>query len=213
MVGIPAGVPAVGRIGKQGPESPVSRHRPGRRVAALHLVQYDARPHQATVLIPFETVTLLFEGFFFELGKEHRIPVDPQQVQKVSLHGTGGRIDGLVRIGHGVQERMGASLQQHQERIFKGITLGTAQNGMFQDMGHAGVVGRRRPECEGEEVLRILRPDPVDLGAGSAMPEVETLGSVFLQGIHRNGIKTPGCVVFFHTPSLVPVSRGPFQPR
>ena len=113
------------------------------------------------------------------VGMKYGIQIDIHQIMKILVIAGRYRIDGLVGIGHGVQERIERTLGQLNEGILCGILLRSAENGMLDDMlDPLGIVGGS-PETDGEDLVGILISNHHDPGAGFLMTIYEA-GSIHL---------------------------------
>ena len=159
-VGVAAGVQPVGVVRQDAAhllpfDDPVQAG-----VGALHLVVDDPldRQRRADVPDPLEVqmVPLLFEMLLGEQRPEHGVAVDSGDVLEVLPVHAGAGVDGLVRVGHGVQETGQAGFQQLVERVFDGISRRAAQRRVLQDVRQPAVVRRRRLERHREQILRVV---------------------------------------------------------
>ncbi len=89
-------------------------------------------------------------------GIEHSIQVYMHQVLEVLVIAACQRVQGLVRICHGIQKRVQGSLHQFHKRILHWELPGAAEHGMFQDMGHSGGIPGRCPEPYIEHFVLII---------------------------------------------------------
>ena len=119
-------------------------------------------------------MAFLLECFGFQAGKEHRVAVNPQKVDEIRFHHACGGVDRFIGVGEGVQECVGASLEEDHEGIFKGVAPGAAENHVLEDMRGSRMISGRGFEGEGEQVFLIFGENSVDFGAGSAVPEMDT---------------------------------------
>ena len=111
----------VGGIGKKEPVGVFPHQGIVRTVSTLHFVVNNP-PQTQFIGFPDIPMPLLLKDFFFQKRKKHRIRIDPQQIEIILFHGAGGGKNRLVRIGHGIHERVHAALHHGLEGIFHGIT-------------------------------------------------------------------------------------------
>ena len=135
-----------------------------RGVSAPHLVVDDAGYVHLPVVLEFEVAAFLEKGLFQEPRPEDQVGIDPGEVEEIALLLTGDGIDRLVGIGEGVDEGLERSLEEFIEDVLERIALGSCEDGMFEDMGHAGRVARRRPKTDGEEVFPVVAVEVEDFG-------------------------------------------------
>ena len=136
--------------------------------SSLHLVEYHALDGKRVVFVQLVVPALLAENL--RLGMEqrmqHRVHVDPQEIDKILAVPAGYRIDGLVREGHGVEESVQGAFHQFHKRFLYRIALRTAQDGMLQNMEYTRVVPGLGLEsnAKGLVLLRPLQPDQPGAG-------------------------------------------------
>lgn len=182
VFGIAAGFAPVRRVGEE-PVVGISVNQGiGARVDALHLVVDDAFDGQFAGQVAFlgqlQVVAFLAQRVFRQIGMIDGVAVDLGQIVEVLLYIAGDRVDGLVVIGHGVDECGHAHFQHLDERVLDGIAARAAKDGVFQDVRQPGIVGRRGGEGDGEKILRIVRRvDVQDAGAGAEVFEFVSGGA------------------------------------
>ena len=113
-------------------------------------------------------------------GMQHRVQVHVHEVEQVLLVGAGHRVHGLVRKGHGVQKRLHGAFEQVHERLLDGEAVAAAQHRVLQDVEHAGVVGGRRLEGDGERLVRVVVGKVEQLRAAFGVVE-HVGGAVYLR--------------------------------
>ena len=162
---VAAGLVRVGGVGEQRRGDGVVQHVHGVGKGALHLVEDHAVVAQGAVFklaalgdVQLVVPALLLEdgGLGVDGGVEHGVHVDARQVHEVLLVSGGDRVDRLVRVGHGVEERLHGALDEVNEGLLDGIALGAAQNRVLQDVEDAGVVCGRGFETDGERLVLVL---------------------------------------------------------
>ena len=109
-----------------------------RGVGPLHLVVDDPGDGQFAVRVEFEMVALLQKGFRQQAGMEDQVRIDPREVEEIAFFLARHRVDRLVRVGEGIEEGLERSPEEFVEHILEGVAFGTGQDGMFQDVRHAG---------------------------------------------------------------------------
>ena len=87
---------------------------------------------------------------------EHRVQVHVHQVVQVLLVGGGNGVDGLVGVGHGVEERLHGALDQVDKRLLDGKLGRSAQHRVLKNMEHAGGIGRRRLKANGKGLVFVV---------------------------------------------------------
>ena len=145
-------------------------HRVGQR--ALHLVEHHAviaqRAHAqvlgvALAALALRQVQLVVPALLLKNGGlgvdgrvKHRVQVHVHQVVQILLVGGGDGVDGLVGVGHGVEERLHGALDQIDERLLDGKLGRSAQHRVLKNMEHAGGIGRRRLKANGEGLVLVV---------------------------------------------------------
>ncbi len=81
-------------------------------------------------------VALLKKGLLEQTWSQHQVSVYTSQVEKIGPDPACHRIDGLVRIGKGIDKGLEGALGQLVEHVFQWIFFRTGQYRMFQDMGN-----------------------------------------------------------------------------
>jgi hypothetical protein len=144
---------------------------------ALHLVEDHAVENRGLLGGALLKVPALLPenvGVGAQRRGENRIQIDAQQVEKVLFVAAGKRIDGLVREGHGVEERGHGAFEQIQKRFLYRVFFRAAEHRMLQNVKHAGVVGGNGLKRRAEGLV-LLRPgQPQQLRAG--FPVAEFIG-------------------------------------
>ena len=189
----------VGGVGEQGAHRPGADHALGGGEDPLHLVEDHPGAQQAAGgtgrLAVLQVVPLLHEDLLPQQGEEHRVAVDQHQVVEVLLHLGAARVDGLVRVGHGVEEGVQAGLQHQDEGVLQREAARAGQHGVLQDVRLAGVVPRRGAEVEGEEVLLLPVAQVQDLAPRGPVPQVHrgglVLGELALRQDLEDGFQFP----------------------
>ena len=87
---------------------------------------------------------------------EHRVQVHVHQVVQILLVGGGNGVDGLVGVGHGVEERLHGALDQIDEWLLDGELGRSAQHRVLKNMEHAGGIGRRRLKANGKGLVFVV---------------------------------------------------------
>ena len=125
----------------------------------------------------------LFENAFLpvNIGIQDRVQIHVHQVFEIRIIAAGDRVDGLVGIGHGVEEGIERALGQLNKRILDREIPGSAQDGMLHNVGHAGGILRRGPEADIEDLVLILRGQEDDPGPGLNMAEQVAVQARILQ--------------------------------
>ena len=95
-------------------------------------------------------------GFGIDGRVEHRVQVHVHQVVQILLVGGGNGVDGLVGVGHGVEERLHGALDQVDKRLLDGELSRSAQHRVLKNMEHAGRIGRRRLKANGKSLVLVV---------------------------------------------------------
>ena len=154
---VAAAVDAIGGVGEERLPAEAAEQPVGRGVGPLHLVEDDALVGQRAV----GGVQLVVPAFLGQLLRRHQrvedgVGIDIEQVVEVLQVGTGRRVDRLVRVGHGVDERRQRAFDHLEERVLERVLFRTGQDDMLQDMGQAGRVGRRCAEGNAEDLVLVV---------------------------------------------------------
>ena len=168
MVRISPGLHPVHRIREQGVHGIALQHRLRIGEGPLHLVVYHSVIRELSLRGDLIMPAFLLKDplFMVDVWMEHRIHVYVHQIRKVPVVAGSHGIDGLVRIGHGIQEGVEGSLGKLHERILQGKTFGAAENGVLQNMGHSRIVLRCCTESDIKHLVLILIFDGEDPGTG-----------------------------------------------
>ena len=180
---VAAAVHAIGGVGEEGAAAGAVEQVVGRGVGPLHLVEDDALEGQRAV----GRVQLVVPPLLGQLLRRHQrmedgVGVDIQQVIEVLQVGAGRRVDRLVGVGHGVDERRQRAFDHLEERVLQRVLRRTGQDDVLQDVGQAGGVGRRGAEGDAEDLVLVVvfqrqqfRPRPrvaIEPGAGVQLRHV-----------------------------------------
>lgn len=126
---------AIGRIGEEGLLAVAVEQTIGRRIGALHLVvHYPLKDQGGVWLGQFVTPALLFQHLGRQAREEDRIKVHINQVVEIGHIGGRDRVDGFVRVGHGVEEGLDRTLDQFKEGFLDRVLARAAEDAVFEDM-------------------------------------------------------------------------------
>ena len=174
---IAAALVRIGGIGIERGVDGVVQHAHGIGQRALHLVEHHAvvaqrsraqvlgagvvgvalaAPALRQVQLVVPALLLKNGGLGVDGRVEHRVQVHVHQVVQVLLVGGGNGVDGLVGVGHGVEERLHGALDQIDERLLDGKLGRPAQHRVLKNMEHAGGIGRRRLKANGEGLVLVI---------------------------------------------------------
>ena len=171
---IAAALVRIGGIGIERGVDGIVQHAHGIGQRALHLVEHNAVIAQraraqargaavALALGTFRQVQLVVPALLLKNGGlgidgrvEHRVQVHVHQVVQILLVGGGNGVDGLVGVGHGVEERLHGALDQVDKRLLDGKLGRSAQHRVLKNMEHAGGIGRRRLKANGEGLVLVV---------------------------------------------------------
>ena len=162
---VAARLAGVGGGGEQGAIDGVVEDAHRIRQRPLHLVEHHAVVAQDALLerrplghIELVVPTLLLEDgtLSVDRGVEHGVHVDVHEVQQILLIGRCHGVDRLVRVRHGVEERLHGALDEVHEGLLDGEFGRPAQDRVLENVEHAGVVGGRGLEADGERLVLVL---------------------------------------------------------
>ena len=174
---IAAALVRIGGIGVECGVDGVVQHTHGVGQRALHLVEHHAviaqrarvqvlgagltgvvlalgALRQVQLVVP--ALLLKNGGLGIDSRVEHRVQVHVHQVVQVLLVGGGNGVDGLVGVGHGVEERLHGALDQVDKRFLDGEFGRSAQHRVLKNMEHAGGIGRRRLKANGKGLVFVV---------------------------------------------------------
>ena len=140
---VSAGLMEIWRIRVQYPHDLTIQHIFRRRQCTLHFIIDHSIVDQRTVrifqlIVPaFLTEDLLF---LINVRMKHCIQIHMHQVLKIPFIAACYRIHCLVRVSHGIQERIQGTLHQFHKRILHREICGTAEYGMFHNMRYTRTV-------------------------------------------------------------------------
>lgn len=110
----------------------------GEERAPLHFVVYHSIVGQRRIFV-FQLVmpAFLHENLriFQTVGIENRIQVHIHEIVEIHIISAGNGIHGLIGPGNGIEECVEGPFGQLHERLLQRIFPGTAEGGMFHDMG------------------------------------------------------------------------------
>ena len=174
---VAAALVRIGGIGIERGVDGVVQHAHGVGQRALHLVEHHAVVAQraraqilgagvvgvAFAALALRQVQLVVPALLLKNGRlgvdsrvEHRVQVHVHQVVQILLVGGGNGVDGLIGVGHGVEERLHGALDQIDERLLDGELGRPAQHRVLKNMEHAGGIGRRRLKANGEGFVLVV---------------------------------------------------------
>ena len=191
---VAARLAGVGGCGEQRAVHRVVKHTHGIGERTLHLVEHHAVVAQGAVfelLARFDVelvvpALLLKDGWLGVDGRiEHGVHIDVHEVEQVLFVGARHRVYRLVRVRHGVEERLHGALDEVDEGLLHGELGRPAQNGVLEDVEHAGVVGRGRFEGDGERLVLVLAGKVEQARAGGGVVQHVGVGVEFGQGLAR----------------------------
>ena len=171
---VAAALVRIGGVGIEHGVDGVVQHAHGVGQRALHLVEHyaviaqralaQARGAAAVLALgALRQVQLVMPALLLKNGGlgvdgrvEHRVQVHVHQVVQILLVGGGNGVDGLVGVGHGVEERLHGALDQVDKRLLDGKLGRSAQHRVLKNMEHAGGIGRRRLKANGKGLVLIV---------------------------------------------------------
>ena len=162
----------IGGVGIEHGVDGIVQHAHGVGQRTLHLVEHHAVIAQralaqargaALALGALRQVQLVVPALLLKNGwlgidgrVEHRVQVHVHQVVQILLVGGGNGVDGLVGVGHGVEERLHGAFDQVHERLLDGKLGRSAQHRVLKNMEHAGGIGRRRLKANGKGLVLVV---------------------------------------------------------
>ena len=173
-VRIAAGVHAIGGVRIAALHHRVVDHAVRGGIRALHFTVYNAVDDKGIVGV-FQLVmpALLLEDLpvFIDIRIKHRVEIHVHQVAEVTVVAGCHRIEGLVRIRHGIQKRIERSLGKLHERIAARKVFAAVQHRVLDDVRDAGAVGRCGTERGAEGFVFLFTGQNADARAGFVVPE------------------------------------------
>ncbi len=168
VVGVAARAFAVAVVGEEKGVQQLAEPAVGRGVGALHLAVYDAVAGDLfgiVALADLPVPALLQEGerVLYAQRIEDGVEIDPGQVEKVAAVAAAHRVDGLVGVGHRVEEGVHRGLYELDEGLLDRILFRSAEDRVLKDVEDAGVVVGDRLEGYPEGLVAVvvgaLKPD------------------------------------------------------
>ena len=171
---VTAALMRIGGVGIERGVNSIVQHAHGVGQCALHLIEHHAVIAQralaqargaavALALDALRQVQLVVPALLLKNGGlgidgrvEHRVQVHVHQVVQILLVGGGNGVDGLVGVGHGVEERLHGALDQIDEWLLDGKLGRSAQHRVLKNMEHAGGIGRRRLKANGKGLVFVV---------------------------------------------------------
>ena len=168
---VAAALVRIGGVGIERGVDGIVQHAHGVGQRALHLVEHHAviaqralaQARGAAVAVALRQVQFVVPALLLKNGGlgidgrvEHRVQVHVHQVVQILLVGGGNGVDGLVGVGHGVEERLHGALDQVDKRLLDGKLGRSAQHRVLKNMEHAGGIGRRRFKANGKGLVFVV---------------------------------------------------------
>src|SRR5690606_15856144 len=122
----------------------------------------------------------LGEVEFVEVGEEHRVEVDLEQVVEVLAVLAGEGVGRPVAAGEGVHEGVHRTPDHHEEGVAHREAAAAAQRRMLEEVRHAGGVHRHGAQRHRKDVLGVVAGQVEVHGAGAQV-------LVFLHGNVQRG--------------------------
>ena len=94
--------------------------------------------------------------FFVDIGIEHRVQIHVHQVLEIGVVAACHGINGLIRVGHRIQECIERSLDKLNEGILDREISRSAQHCVLDDMRDTGRILRRRAESDIKHFIVIV---------------------------------------------------------
>ena len=138
----------------------------------FHLIIHHAVIRQLPVLFLQLIVPPLLHkdlGFPVNVWVQHRVQIDMHQVLEILVIGAGHRVHRLVRIRHGIEERVHGTFHQLHKGVFYRKLLGPTQNTVLQNVRHPGGIRRRRPKSDGKHLVLVIIGQQKHSGPGFLM--------------------------------------------
>ena len=107
---------------------------------------------------------------FVDVRAEHAVEIHAHEVEQILLAAAGDREDGLVAVGHGVEEGLHRALQQGHERLLDGKPLRAVEHAVLQDVEHAGVILRQGLEADAEGLVLVVAVEVQELRSALLVP-------------------------------------------
>ena len=176
--GVAAGIQAVGGVREEQALGEFAEHGVGRGIDALHFIKDHAAADEFAGVGELVVPAFLLEDVRRDARVEHGVEVDVDQVVEIPEVGRGHGVAGLVRVGEGVEEGLQRAFEQFDEGLLDGVFARAAQDRVFEDMGHAGGVGRRRAEADAEDLVGVVEGEGEDLRPGAVVAAQDGPGGV-----------------------------------
>ena len=183
-IGIAAGLLRIGVPRKERLIDCALQHLVRIRIRPLHLVVDDTVSDELRILaLQLVSPAFLAENLLLlvEKGVKDRIQIDIHQVLKVLRVAARNRIDRAVRVGHRIQEGIQRALHKLHERILGPVLLRAAEHGVLDNVCDAGRVLRRRPKADRKDLVRIVREQEKNAGAGLLVLQLHAVRLKFFE--------------------------------
>ena len=163
----------VAGVGIQQPVRPLADDALDIGIGALHLAEDDTVVVRLRLLVVELVVPALLHedlGLFVDVRAEHAVEIHAHEVEQILLAAAGDREDGLVAVGHGVEEGLHRPLQQGHERLLDGKALRAVEHAVLQDVEHTGVVLRQGLEADAEGLVLVVAVEVQELRSALLVP-------------------------------------------
>ena len=126
---------------------------------SLHLIKHNAAVAQRFLrAFDFIMPALLHEDFLFLVHSriEYGIKIHIHEILEVLVVTACNRIHCLIRVCHGVKERVERALYKFNKRFLQRIFSRTAERGVLYNMRHSCIILRRCPEGNRKHLIIII---------------------------------------------------------
>ena len=157
---VAAGFMMIRRVGVQRLQDAALQEIVRRRERALHLIVDDAAVAQRLLLVRDLVVPALLHQDLRVLahrGIEHCIEVDVHEVLEIFVIPACDGVHRLVRVRHGIEERVEAAFDEFDERFLQRVLARAAERRMLHDVRDARVIRRRRAERDRKDLVVVRR--------------------------------------------------------
>ena len=181
--GIAAGLVGIAVVREQNRAGIAVQHALRRGEGALHLIVNHAVDGQVVLRGLHLIVPSLLQkdlGLPVNPRVKHAVHIHVHQVPEILVIAAGYRINGLVRVGHGVQEGVQRPLHQLHKGILHRKFLRSLKHAVLQDVRKSGAVLRRGAKSNAKHLVIVVVGHQENPGAAFHVLQNHSLGIHFL---------------------------------
>ena len=171
---VAAGVEAVQHVREDGMLGFFHQHGIRGGIDSFHFIEDHTLVAPAAFLIHVDMPPFLTQHVLVDAGMEHGVDIDVHKIIEIPQIGAGYGVTGLVRKGQCVEKSLERTFKQLHEGFLHRIFFRAAENGVFQNVRHAGGIFGRSAETDAEGLVFVVIENGKQLRAGDVMlPEAD----------------------------------------